>query len=275
MFSRDAGRTWIERAPPAPLLDLAVNPSDPARLVARARVGSGRPPTRVVHGRAGGALNGRASWHGLAPGSSISHCRSGWCRRAQTEGGDGPTEAMLVVSLLLSSRTRRASSTSRSTTEPSSAPTMAGARGRSARHPELDVAFTLWRLQATLATGERERLVRWARFLAWSSLALDDGGVSSPLSRASRQAASRSSASASTVQSRAWRAWSSSGASGAPERSPRRPKDAQARGRAFFILALRRHRVCAGARHRPRGRNELGRDGTYRGQRHAHARVQA
>lgn len=34
MFSRDAGRTWIERGPPAPLLDMAVNPSNPSHLIA-------------------------------------------------------------------------------------------------------------------------------------------------------------------------------------------------------------------------------------------------
>ncbi|MEK6276376.1 MAG: F510_1955 family glycosylhydrolase [Actinomycetota bacterium] len=34
MFSRDAGRTWTERRPPAPLVDMAVNPSNPAHLIA-------------------------------------------------------------------------------------------------------------------------------------------------------------------------------------------------------------------------------------------------
>ena len=34
LISRDAGRTWSERSPPAPLLDLAVNPSNRSHLVA-------------------------------------------------------------------------------------------------------------------------------------------------------------------------------------------------------------------------------------------------
>jgi hypothetical protein len=34
MLSRDAGRTWIERRPPAPLLDLAVDPGDRSHLLA-------------------------------------------------------------------------------------------------------------------------------------------------------------------------------------------------------------------------------------------------
>jgi len=34
LFSRDAGRTWTERRPPAPLLDLAVNPSNLSHLIA-------------------------------------------------------------------------------------------------------------------------------------------------------------------------------------------------------------------------------------------------
>jgi hypothetical protein len=34
MFSRDAGRTWTERRPPAPLFDLAVNPSNLSHLIA-------------------------------------------------------------------------------------------------------------------------------------------------------------------------------------------------------------------------------------------------
>jgi hypothetical protein len=34
MLSRDAGRTWVERAPPAQLVDLAVDPEDRSHLVA-------------------------------------------------------------------------------------------------------------------------------------------------------------------------------------------------------------------------------------------------
>ncbi len=34
MFSRDAGRTWIERRPPAPLFDMAVSPSNLSHLIA-------------------------------------------------------------------------------------------------------------------------------------------------------------------------------------------------------------------------------------------------
>jgi hypothetical protein len=34
LFSRDAGRTWAERPPPAPLIDMAVNPSKPSHLIA-------------------------------------------------------------------------------------------------------------------------------------------------------------------------------------------------------------------------------------------------
>ena len=32
--SRDGGRTWVKRKPPEPLLDLAVDPADPAHVVA-------------------------------------------------------------------------------------------------------------------------------------------------------------------------------------------------------------------------------------------------
>ncbi|MEK6276263.1 MAG: F510_1955 family glycosylhydrolase [Actinomycetota bacterium] len=34
MFSRDAGRTWTKRRPPAPLIDMAVDPSNPSHLIA-------------------------------------------------------------------------------------------------------------------------------------------------------------------------------------------------------------------------------------------------
>lgn len=34
MLSADGGRTWAERRPPAPMIDLAVDPSDPERIVA-------------------------------------------------------------------------------------------------------------------------------------------------------------------------------------------------------------------------------------------------
>ena len=39
MFSRDAGRSWTERRPPAPLFDLAVNPSNPSHLIASGEAG--------------------------------------------------------------------------------------------------------------------------------------------------------------------------------------------------------------------------------------------
>jgi hypothetical protein len=34
MFSRDAGRTWTQRTPPAPVVDLAVDPTRPSRILA-------------------------------------------------------------------------------------------------------------------------------------------------------------------------------------------------------------------------------------------------
>jgi photosystem II stability/assembly factor-like uncharacterized protein len=39
MFSRDAGRTWTQRRPPAPLLDMAVNPSNLSHLLASGDAG--------------------------------------------------------------------------------------------------------------------------------------------------------------------------------------------------------------------------------------------
>jgi hypothetical protein len=39
MFSRDAGRTWTERRPPAPLFDMAVNPSNLSVLIASGEAG--------------------------------------------------------------------------------------------------------------------------------------------------------------------------------------------------------------------------------------------
>jgi hypothetical protein len=39
MFSRDAGRTWVERRPPAPLVDMAVNPSNLSHLIASGEAG--------------------------------------------------------------------------------------------------------------------------------------------------------------------------------------------------------------------------------------------
>lgn len=39
MFSRDAGRTWTERRPPAPLFDMAVNPSNLSHLIASSEAG--------------------------------------------------------------------------------------------------------------------------------------------------------------------------------------------------------------------------------------------
>jgi len=42
MFSRDAGRNWVERRSPGALLDLAVNPARPSRLVAAGEAGISR-----------------------------------------------------------------------------------------------------------------------------------------------------------------------------------------------------------------------------------------
>jgi hypothetical protein len=39
MLSDDGGETWIERRPPAPVIDLAVDPADPRRIVASTEVG--------------------------------------------------------------------------------------------------------------------------------------------------------------------------------------------------------------------------------------------
>ncbi len=39
MFSRDAGRTWTERRPPAPLVDMAVTPSNLSHLIASGEAG--------------------------------------------------------------------------------------------------------------------------------------------------------------------------------------------------------------------------------------------
>ncbi len=39
MFSRDAGRTWVQRRPPAPLVDMAVNPSNSSHLIASGEAG--------------------------------------------------------------------------------------------------------------------------------------------------------------------------------------------------------------------------------------------
>jgi hypothetical protein len=39
LFSRDAGRSWAERAPPAPLIDMAVNPSNLSHLIASGQGG--------------------------------------------------------------------------------------------------------------------------------------------------------------------------------------------------------------------------------------------
>lgn len=39
MLSRDAGRTWAERRPPAPLFDMAVNPSNLSHLIASGEAG--------------------------------------------------------------------------------------------------------------------------------------------------------------------------------------------------------------------------------------------
>lgn len=39
LFSRDAGRTWTERRPPTPFLDMAVNPSNLSHLVASGEAG--------------------------------------------------------------------------------------------------------------------------------------------------------------------------------------------------------------------------------------------
>jgi hypothetical protein len=61
MFSRDAGRTWTERRPPAPLFDMAVNPSNLSRLIASGQAGLWTSPDE---GRTW-ALQGQAERTGL------------------------------------------------------------------------------------------------------------------------------------------------------------------------------------------------------------------
>jgi hypothetical protein len=84
MFSRDAGRTWTERRPPAPLFDMAVSPSNLSYLVAS---GEGGLWTSGNEGRAwtfGGGDAGLLAWP--APGRLYLVTTAGEARTSPNRG---------------------------------------------------------------------------------------------------------------------------------------------------------------------------------------------
>ena len=85
MFSRDAGRTWAERRPPAPLADMAVNPSNLSHLIAS---GEGGLWTSTNEGRAWafeGEGVGHLAWP--APGRLYLVTTAGQARMSR-DGGE-------------------------------------------------------------------------------------------------------------------------------------------------------------------------------------------
>ncbi len=62
MFSRDAGRTWTERRPPAPLFDMAVHPSDLSRLIASGEGGLWKSTTEGREWSLEGEGVGHLAW---------------------------------------------------------------------------------------------------------------------------------------------------------------------------------------------------------------------
>lgn len=88
MFSRDAGRTWTERRPPAPLSDLAVNPANLSELIAS---GEGGLWKSTNEGRAWtfeGEGVGLLAWP--VPGRLYLVTTAGEVRMSR-DGGDGWT----------------------------------------------------------------------------------------------------------------------------------------------------------------------------------------
>jgi photosystem II stability/assembly factor-like uncharacterized protein len=62
MFSRDAGRTWTERRPPAPLIDLAVNPANLSHLLATGETGLWRSDDEGRAWAPAGRESGLLAW---------------------------------------------------------------------------------------------------------------------------------------------------------------------------------------------------------------------
>jgi hypothetical protein len=62
MFSRDAGRTWAERPPPAPLIDMAVNPSNPSHLIASGEGGLWESANEAHAWTPSGERSGLLAW---------------------------------------------------------------------------------------------------------------------------------------------------------------------------------------------------------------------
>jgi hypothetical protein len=62
MLSRDAGRTWTERQPPAPLVDLAVNPSNLSHLVASGERGLWQSENEGRAWKPAGGATGLLAW---------------------------------------------------------------------------------------------------------------------------------------------------------------------------------------------------------------------
>lgn len=62
MFSRDAGRTWTQRTPPSPLVDMAVNPANLSHLVASGEGGLWDSANEGRAWRPAGEGNGLLAW---------------------------------------------------------------------------------------------------------------------------------------------------------------------------------------------------------------------
>lgn len=62
MLSGDAGRTWTERSPPAPLVDLVVNPSDKSQLIASGERGLWESANDARDWKAASLESGLLAW---------------------------------------------------------------------------------------------------------------------------------------------------------------------------------------------------------------------
>jgi hypothetical protein len=62
LFSRDAGRTWTERTPPAPLVDMAVNPSNLSHLFASGESGLWESANEGREWKPAGEGSGLLAW---------------------------------------------------------------------------------------------------------------------------------------------------------------------------------------------------------------------
>jgi hypothetical protein len=102
LVSADGGRTWAERTPPAPVIDLALDPADPARAVASTEAGlfgstdGGETWRQLARDRAG-LLAWTAGGLVLVDGAGAVHRSRDGGRRFERAGDVGGQPAALAA----------------------------------------------------------------------------------------------------------------------------------------------------------------------------------